>query len=366
MSANAFEIRPVRPEEHAAEAELLHRAYAAGPYAAELDGNDAWLATERDTAGRDAAGQVLVAVRRAGDGTVVPAASAAGPDAILGTVSVLRGGGRFTKLASEGEAEIRLVAVDPAAQGEGIGAALTRAATELAMRWGVEAIRLDTGERNPAQHLYARLGYERTPERDTDIADGGYGGSLTYAYPLHGGDGSVVSERGGAVRVREIREADIAAVSDLVLAAYRDTYSGLDPNYLREIADVAGRMEEGLVWVAEDRESGELLGTITTPRPGQTLSEVARPGELDIRLLGVGGAARGRGIGERLTRLGITLARLRGNSRVVLNTGRIMEPAWRLYERLGFERLVDRERQFTRPDGTVVYLLAYGYDVTAS
>ena len=358
MSVNAFEIRPVRTEEHAAEAELLHRAYAAGPYAAELDGNDAWLATERDAAGRDAAGQVLVAVR----GTDAGAASAAGPDTILGTVSVLRGGGRFTKLAAEGEAEIRLVAVDPEAQGEGIGAALTRAATELAMRWGVDAIRLDTGDRNPAQRLYARLGYERTPERDTDVADGGYGGSLTYAYPLHDGDGG---GRGGAVRVREIREVDIAAVSDLVLAAYRDSYSGLDPDYLREIADVAGRMGEGLVWVAEDRESGELLGTITTPRPGETLSEVARPGELDLRLLGVGDAARGRGIGERLTRLGITLARLRGNSRVVLNTGRIMEPAWRLYERLGFERLVDRERQFTRSDGTVVHLLAYGYDVTA-
>ncbi len=348
MSSNAFEIRPIRPEEHAAEADVLHRAYAAGPYAADLDGNDAWLATERDTAGRDAAGRVLVAVR--------PEA----PGRVFGAVSVLRGGGAFTKLTVPGEAEIRLVAVDPAAQGTGLGAALTRAGTELAMRWGVDAIRLDTGERNPAQHLYAKLGYERTPERDADLPDGGYGGSLTYAFPL---TGDAAGPLDTSVRVREIRSADVEAISALVLAAYRDTYDGLDPAYLNEIADVAGRMRDGIVWVAEDRDSGELLGTITTPRPGRTLSDVARPGELDIRLLGVGAAARGRGIGERLTRLGITLARLRGNSRLVLNTGLMMEPAWRLYERLGFERLVDRERQFTRPDGTVVHLLAYGYDV---
>ncbi|PIO51738.1 hypothetical protein BV502_02970 [Leucobacter sp. OAMLP11] len=348
MNSSAFEIRPIRPEEHAVEAELLRRAYAAGPYAADLDGNEAWIATERDTAGRDAAGRVLVAVR------------AEAPGEVIGAVSVLRGGSPYTKLAAPGEAELRLVAVDPAAQGAGLGAALTRAGTELAMRWGVDAIRLDTGERNPAQHLYAKLGYERTPERDTSLADGGYGGSLTYAYPLNGDSAGPID---ASVRVREIRSADVEAVSALVLAAYRDTYEGLDPAYLGEIADVAGRMRDGLVWVAEDRDSGELLGTITTPRPGKTLSDVAHPGELDIRLLGVGAAARGRGIGERLTRLGITLARLRGNSRLVLNTGLMMEPAWRLYERLGFERLVDRERQFTRPDGTVVHLLAYGYDV---
>lgn len=333
-------IRPIRTAEYPQEVALLRAAYGAGPYAEELAGNPEWERSEGDTAGRDADGRVLVAEDRG---------------ALLGAASVLRHDSAHAKLAGPGEAELRLVAVSPLAQGRGIGEALVRAGLEEALGWGATALRLDTGVRNPAQRLYARLGFARTEARDGDRAAAGYGASLTYNYGLQ--------ERED-VRVRLIRDEEIPAVSELVLAAYRDDYPHLASDYLADIADVAARADASLVWVAEDVATGELLGTVTTPTTGQLLTSVSRPGEMDIRLLGVSQGARGRGIGALLTAHSIRLARIRGVSRLALETSPMMGAAWRLYERLGFERLPERERQITLADGTALSLLAYGYALT--
>lgn len=334
-------IRPIRTEEYPAEAALLRAAYGAGPYAAELAGNPEWECSESDTAGRDADGRVLVWEEGG---------------ALLGAASVLRAESSHTKLAQSGEAELRLVAVSPAAQGRGIGAALVRAGLEEALRWGSTVLRLDTGERNPAQHLYARLGFDRTDALDGERSGASYGRSLTYAYPLQERDD---------VRVRLVRDAEIAEVSDMVLAAYRDDYAHLDASYLEVIADVASRAESALVWVAEDVTTGALLGTVTTPRNRELITLVSEPGEMDIRLLGVAHSARGRGIGELLTRHSLRLARIRGARQLSLETSPLMPAARRLYERLGFHRLPTRERLIHLDSGTELQLLAYGYELTA-
>lgn len=314
----------------------MHAAYAAGPYAAELAGNEDWLRVERDTAGRNRDGCVLVAEY---DGVIV------------GAASVLRGATEHAKLAVPGEAEVRMVSVDPSHQGRGVGAALVRASLEAALGWGASTLRLDTGVRNPAQHLYASLGFQRTPECDARLGALSYGDSLTYEYPLQLRDD---------VRIRLIEPGEYASVSSLVLAAYAEDYPGLGRAYRAEIADVAGRAAEHLVWIAEDTVTSELLGTITTPRPGAALSDVVRhASEMDIRLLGVSQQARGRGLGEALTRHGMLLARVRGASTLLLNTSEMMAPAWRLYERLGFTRARDREHAITGEDGSEIWILAY-------
>ncbi len=334
----AFVIRALTPSEYPAEAALVRAAYAESTYGAELAGDTSWAAVERDTAGRDAGGRILVAARG---------------DELLGAVSVLRGGSHYTKLAAPGEAELRLLVVSPAARGAGVGEALARAGIEEALRWGASEVRLDTGVRNPAARLYARIGFERTPERDAELDDTGYGSSLSFTYPLQ--------ERAD-VRVREIRAEEIPEISELVLAAYRDDYEGLPAEYLAEIADVAARAAQHRVWVAEDAAQGALLATITTPLPGETLSDVARPGEMDLRLLGVGRVARGRGIGSLMMRHGLRLGRIRAVSQVVLNTSTEMVAAYEMYDRMGFARLRDRELDITREDGTSFRLLAYGID----
>lgn len=162
--------------------------------------------------------------------------------------------------------------------------------------------------------------------------------------------------------MRLVRNDEIDAVAELVTRAYAGDFD-LTERYLAEIADVATRAAEHEVWVADDETTGELLGTVTTPRAGAVLSGVARDGELDFRFLGVAAAARGRGVGEVLVRHVMSLAASRGIRRVVLNTGPIMVAAQRLYERMGFVRLHDREYEFVRDDGTSFLMMAYGIDL---
>ncbi|MGR0221874.1 N-acetyltransferase family protein [Agromyces sp. ZXT2-6] len=166
-----------------------------------------------------------------------------------------------------------------------------------------------------------------------------------------------------SVRIRLMQDADAPLVGRLVRQAYAVDYE-LGEDYLAEIEAVADRARVHQVWVSVDAATGELLGTVTTPRPGRRMSAVARHAdELDFRFLGVAAAARGRGVGEALVRHVMELAASRGIRRVVLNTGPQMAAAQRLYERLGFERLADREFTFERTDGTAIRIMAYGMDV---
>ncbi|GAA1837385.1 GNAT family N-acetyltransferase [Agromyces salentinus] len=171
-------------------------------------------------------------------------------------------------------------------------------------------------------------------------------------------------ERDG-VLIRLVRPDEVDAVSALAVGAYAASYR-LSDTYRSDIGAVADRVRQHEVWVAVDAASGALLGTVSTPREGRVMSAVAHEGELDFRLLAVAAEARRRGIGEVLVEHVLGLARARGARRVVLNTGPDMVGAHRLYERLGFERLPEREYTFTRPDGSSFLMMAYGRDAAAS
>lgn len=154
------------------------------------------------------------------------------------------------------------------------------------------------------------------------------------------------------VTVRLVEPSEHAAVGALLVEAYTSDYD-LPDDYRESLAAVAERAVEHEVWVAVDTD-GTLLGSVATPRAGQLISELARDGELDFRLLGVAPAARGRGIGETLTRHVVDLARERGASRVVMNSGPQMISAHRLYHRLGFARFHERETRVL-DDGTRLF-----------
>lgn len=354
---DAFSIRPLRESEYGREAELVHEAYARGPYGAELEGNESWARVERDTRGRAACGEILVAVA---DGR-------ARGERLLGAISVLRGGTAYTKAAGEGEVELRLAAVDPEAQGCGIGGALVRAGAELALAWGASAVRLDTGMRNPAARLYERIGFLRTPERDAEI-DGGCGESVSYALSL---------QDRRDVRIRLLRDEEAAAVGALARDAYASSYSGLRAGYLDEVGAVAERSRSSLVWVAEElgaaaedlgaaRGSSRLLGTVTTPLPGRFLNDATAERDMDLRLLAVCSDARGRGVGTLLIEHCARLAALRGAERVVLYTADYMAAPQRLYESLGFDELLEQRRRIVREDGRAFTLLAYARAVAGN
>jgi ribosomal protein S18 acetylase RimI-like enzyme len=101
------------------------------------------------------------------DHVLVATDGAAGRGRILGTV-MLQGwphGGEI--LAGPHEAEIRALAVVPAARGAGIGRALLAAVIERADRVGIRHLVLLTlTDMKAAHRLYEAAGFRRLPERD--------------------------------------------------------------------------------------------------------------------------------------------------------------------------------------------------------
>ena len=147
-----FLIRPVRPEEYEALGELTVAAYHSVPIAvAHQDEYDVQL---RDVRRRDETSCVLVAVEPAGE--------------LLGGVTYVRGPeDPYAEDLDEDDAGMRMLAVVPARQGQGIGRALTAACLDRARDAGRRRLLLHTGTWMPsAVALYEKMGFAREPGRD--------------------------------------------------------------------------------------------------------------------------------------------------------------------------------------------------------
>lgn len=163
------------------------------------------------------------------------------------------------------------------------------------------------------------------------------------------------------ITVRRARPDELQRAGELVFAAYDvEGYvaSDPDPGFGAGLLNAAARAEHGEVLVAV-AGSGELLGTVTIARAGSKLAEVSRDGELEFRMLATDPAARGRGIGAALVTAVVQRARDLGLHRVVLCSLPQMATAHRLYERLGFVRLPERDWE----PGPGYPLLAFALDV---
>ncbi|WP_328646460.1 GNAT family N-acetyltransferase [Amycolatopsis sp. NBC_00348] len=163
----------------------------------------------------------------------------------------------------------------------------------------------------------------------------------------------------GDVEIRPPRPEEYAAAGEVTVQAYDvDGHLTGDVGYDAVLRDVARRVELAEVLVAVG-EAGDVLGCVTIVRPGSAYAEISRPGELEFRMLAVAPSARGRGVGEALTRAVLDRARTLGLRRVVLSSLDGMRSAHRLYERLGFTRLPERDwRPFPH-----ISLVAYQIDV---
>ncbi|NJC23554.1 GNAT superfamily N-acetyltransferase [Arthrobacter pigmenti] len=85
-----------------------------------------------------------------------------------GTVMLTGAGEPYTEVAREKELEFRMLAVDPAAQGNGVGRAMVEWILDRARALdGIDAVVLTSASYMvPAHRLYESLGFERMPERD--------------------------------------------------------------------------------------------------------------------------------------------------------------------------------------------------------
>lgn len=145
------------------------------------------------------------------------------------------------------------------------------------------------------------------------------------------------------LHLRRARPADHAQVGRITTTAYVvDELIAPDAAYLGFLADVAERDRNGEVWVATDEEGG-ILGAVTFVEPGSPLCEVAQGREAEMRCLAVAPTARSMGVGEALTRLVLDRAREHGCGALVLCSSTRMLAAHRLYVRLGFQRLPERD-----------------------
>jgi ribosomal protein S18 acetylase RimI-like enzyme len=89
---------------------------------------------------------------------------------IVGTVTAARPGSRMANMARAEEVEIRMLAVDEAARGQGIADLLMAACEALARDEGRAALVLATApDMHAAHRLYRRRGYVRQPDRDWSI-----------------------------------------------------------------------------------------------------------------------------------------------------------------------------------------------------
>ncbi|WP_328614234.1 GNAT family N-acetyltransferase [Amycolatopsis sp. NBC_00355] len=163
----------------------------------------------------------------------------------------------------------------------------------------------------------------------------------------------------GDVEIRPPRPEEYFAAGEVTVQAYDvDGHLADDVGYDAELRDIARRVELAEVLFAVD-EAGDVLGCVTIVQPGSAYAEISRPGELEFRMLAVAPSARGRGVGEALTRAVLDRARALGLRRVVLSSLDGMRAAHRLYERLGFTRLPERDwRPFPH-----ITLIAYQIDV---
>jgi ribosomal protein S18 acetylase RimI-like enzyme len=144
-------IREARPADFEAVARLTVEAYRAD---GQLEGETGYEEVLADVAPRATHGTLLVAIdEQTGQ--------------VLGGVTFALPGSPYAQLAAADEAEFRMLAVDPGAQGRGVARSLVRACLRRAAEHGCAAVTICTRDiAKPAQRLYAGLGFRRVPELD--------------------------------------------------------------------------------------------------------------------------------------------------------------------------------------------------------
>jgi ribosomal protein S18 acetylase RimI-like enzyme len=156
--------------------------------------------------------------------------------------------------------------------------------------------------------------------------------------------------------IRVATDDDVAAAGALTAQAYHTDGLVTDgDDYVDELMDAVRRAREASLLVAltptdtaqdvggEDDDVPALVGTLTIAPAGTSYAEIAEPGEVELRMLAVAPWARRRGIAEALMRAAMREAVTLRARRVVLSTLEEMSSAHRLYDRLCFTRVPDRD-----------------------
>lgn len=149
------------------------------------------------------------------------------------------------------------------------------------------------------------------------------------------------------VTIRDARPEDRAAIEAVTLAAYEQYATVLPPPlweaYRENIRETLAKGPAAQI-LAET--AGTVVGSVLLYPAGTMMAEpgggkAARLAEPELRLLAVGPAGRGRGVGRRLMEECIRRSRDAGAATLTLHTTDMMRVAMGLYERIGFGRAVE-------------------------
>ena len=147
---------------------------------------------------------------------------------------------------------------------------------------------------------------------------------------------------------RELRLRSLLDSSDAFGATYGEESSYPEPRW-RDWA--AGRWRGGTATVFLAREEGHPVGTATVAEYD------AEPGVAHVYAMWVAPDARRAGAGRGLLDAAAGWARDRGCVRLVLFTMQHMHAAQRLYERLGFARMPERDGLLRTGSSLMAYVL---------
>jgi ribosomal protein S18 acetylase RimI-like enzyme/catechol 2,3-dioxygenase-like lactoylglutathione lyase family enzyme len=147
--AARVDVRAATPVEYAAAGDLIARVFVGAGWSP-AEATD----TLRDVESRLGGAELLVAVD-------------AQCPVVVGTVYLVTAASPHHDVAGSGEAEVGLLAVEPAVRGRRIGEALLVELLRRARARGLVRAVLSTQPTMPSAHrLYERLGFRRAPERD--------------------------------------------------------------------------------------------------------------------------------------------------------------------------------------------------------
>ena len=169
-----------------------------------------------------------------------------------------------------------------------------------------------------------------------------------------------MSEVEGLIQIRPVRPEEHEAAGNVVLEAYTSLPGGhISGGYADVLTDVARRAREAVVLVAA--VSDRVIGCVTFVTDHLSpWAELVEPGESAIRMLAVLPTGQGAGVGRLLVTDCIDLARQHGSSALFLHSTPWMDSAHRLYRRLGFVRVPERD-WLPEPE---VPLLGFRLDLT--
>ncbi len=159
----------------------------------------------------------------------------------------------------------------------------------------------------------------------------------------------------GKVLVREAAPGELEAVEEAVLTAYLE-FQPLMPEsaWSKWMASIGAAVHSGAGIMLVAEEEGEIQGAVKFfPDASEAAQGQWPPGAALIRILAVHPGFRGRGLGTLLTEECLRRARALQIHTIYLYTGTFMEAARHIYEKLGFRRVPE----FDRDPGPIAYRL---------